>query len=319
MVKHQYNGITLPTIPAGDTYAVISHQPSSNTYFVMRSSMPFIITSGIVAFFGQSQGNTYKAYQAMVGGVSWVQVSVNVGDGTGALYALDQTTNIVWSSHDIMDYDTQGTGFAGSTPVEIVGAEMPGADWLYMTPAGKIKNGNVVITKGRTLGYFLMAGISPDNGMVAVSWVWDGVVKGTETDNGSILSAQFTPPADVVGTHTLYMQVGNFIANGDYTIGKSNTLTVTVVEPYAVQADSLLAGIMAAQCVHSELQKYLAAPGATPAEASNGTPEEVTAASTFAAPRAGRLNGDGMLFPLEPPTFEFSVDLELSKTLTIPE
>lgn len=319
MVKHQYNGITLPTIPAGDTYAVISHQPSSNTYFVMRSSMPFIITSGIVAFFGQSQGNTYKAYQAMVGGVSWVQVSVNVGDGTGTLYALDQTTNIVWSSHDIMDYDTQGTGFAGSTPVEIVGAEMPGADWLYMTPAGKIKNGNVVITKGRTLGYFLMAGISPDNGMVAVSWVWDGVVKGTETDNGSILSAQFTPPADVVGTHTLYMQVGNFIANGDYTIGKSNTLTVTVVEPYAVQADSLLAGVMAAQCVHSELQKYLAAPSTTPAEASNGTPEEVTAASTFAAPRAGRLSGDGMLFPLEPPTFEFSVDLELSKTLTIPE
>ena len=319
MVKHQYNGITLPTIPTGYTYAVISHQPSSNTYFVMRSSMPFIITSGIVAFFGQSQGNTYKAYQAMVGGVSWVQVSVNVGDGTGTLYALDQTTNIVWSSHDIMDYDTQGTGFAGSTPVEIVGAEMPGADWLYMTPAGKIKNGNIVITKGRTLGYFLMAGISPDSGIVAVSWIWDGAVKGTETDNGPILSAMFTPPSDVVGTHTLYMQVGNFIANGDYTIGKSNTLTVTVVEPYAVQADSLLAGVMAAQCVHSELQKYLAAPSTTPAEASNGTPEEVTATSTFAAPRAGRLSGDGMLFPLEPPTFEFSVDLELSKTLTIPE
>ena len=317
MVKHQYNGITLPTIPTGYEYAVISHQPSSNTYFVMRSSMPFIIISGIVAFFGQSQGNAYKAYQAMMGGVSWVQVSVNVGDGTGALYALDQTTNIVWSSHDIMDYDTQGTGFAGSTPVEIVGAEMPGADWLYMTPAGKIKNGNIVITKGRTLGYFLMAGISPDNGIVAVSWIWDGTAKGTETDNGPILSAMFTPPADVVGTHTLYMQVGNFIANGDYTIGKSNTLTVTVVEPYAVQADSLLAGVMAAQCVHSELSKYLTESAAEPAEPIEAS--EATAAAAFAAPRAGRLTGDGMLFALEPPAGEFVVDLELSKTLAIPE
>ena len=318
MVKHQYNGITLPTIPTGLEYAVISHQPSSNTYFVMRSSMPFIIISGIVAFFGQSQGNTYKAYQAMMGGVSWVQVSVNVGDGTGTLYALDQTTNIVWSSHDIMDYDTQGTGFAGSTPVEIVGAEMPGADWLYMTPAGKIKNGNIVITKGRTLGYFLMAGVSPDNGIVAVSWIWDGAVKSTETDNGPILSAMFTPPADVVGTHTLYMQVGNMIANGDFTIGKSSTLTVTVVEPYAVQADSLLAGVMVAQCVHSELSKYLtesaAEPAAEPIEAS-----EATVAAAFAAPRAGRLTGDGMLFALEPPAGEFIVDLELSKTLAIPE
>ena len=318
MVKHQYNGITLPTIPTGLEYAVISHQPSSNTYFVMRSSMPFIIISGIVAFFGQSQGNTYKAYQAMMGGVSWVQVSVNVGDGTGTLYALDQTTNIVWSSHDIMDYDTQGTGFAGSTPVEIVGAEMPGADWLYMTPAGKIKNGNIVITKGRTLGYFLMAGVSPDNGIVAVSWIWDGAVKGTETDNGPILSAMFTPPADVVGTHTLYMQVGNMIANGDFTIGKSGTLTVTVVEPYAVQADSLLAGVMAAQCVHSELSNYLtesaAELAAEPAEAS-----EATAVAAFTAPRAGRLAGDGMLFALEPPAGEFIVDLELSKTLAIPE
>ena len=317
MVKHQYNGVTLPTIPTGYTYAIISHQPSSNTYFVMRSSMPFIIMSGIVGFFGQSQGNSYIAYQAMLGGVSWVQVSVNVGDGTGAIYAMDQTTNIVWSSHDITDYDTMGVGFAGSTPVEIVGAEMPGADWLYMTPAGKIKNGNVVITKGRTQGYFLMAGISPDGGIVAVSWIWDGASKGTETDNSVILSAMFTPPADVVGTHTLYMQVGNFIANGDYTIGKSNTITVTVVEPYVVQPDSLLAGIMAAQCVHSDLQKYLAAPSAEPAVASEGAAEAT--ATTFAAPRTGRLSGDGILFPLEPPAGEFIVDLDLSKSLTIPE
>jgi len=214
-----------------------------------------------------------------------------------------------------MDYDTQGTGFAGSTPVEIVGAEMPGADWLYMTPAGKIKNGNIVITKGRTLGYFLMAGISPDSGIVAVSWVWDGVVKGTETDNGPVLSAQFTPPADVVGTHTLYMQVGNMIANGDFTIGKSNTLTVTVVEPYAVQADSLLAGVMAAQCVHSNLSKYLAKSGAEPAEAS----EEVTTATAFTVPREGRLRGDATLLAFDPPAGEFTVDLELSKSLTIPE
>lgn len=215
-----------------------------------------------------------------------------------------------------MDYDTQGTGFAGSTPVEIVGAEMPGADWLYMTPAGKIKNGNIVITKGRTLGYFLMAGISPDNGIVAVSWVWDGAVKGTETDNGPVLSAQFTPPADVVGTHTLYMQVGNMITNGDITIGKSNTLTVTVVEPYAIQADSLLAGVMAAQCVHSNLQKYMVTPNAEPAEASEGS---AATAATFAVPRTGRLSGDGLLFPVEPPTGEFVVDLELSKYLSIPE
>lgn len=312
MIKHKYGDVTLPTIPSTYAYAIISYQASSGTYFCMQSDQPFIIVSGIVAFFGQSN---YAAYQAMKGGVSWFTVSVNVGDGTSYLYAVDQTTNIVWSNSDIWDYDTSSTGFAGSTPEQITGAEMPAADWLYMTPAGKIKNGNIVITKGRTLGYFLMAGISPDNGIVAVSWVWDGVVKSTETDNGSILSAQFTPPADDVGTHTLYMQVGNMISNGDFTIGKSNTLTVTVVEPYAVQADSLLAGVMAAQCVHSELSKYLAEPGAELAEVS----EDVATATAFAAPSEGRLGGDTTLFALEPPAGEFTVDVELSKTLTIPE